>query len=53
MATCETCGQTLPEGDGDQELTIDKIKTMTVEEVAARLDEVNAVLVGAGDDGEA
>jgi hypothetical protein len=40
------------EAEQPEKLTIPKIRAMTTEEVAARLDEVNAVLVGAGDDAE-
>jgi hypothetical protein len=49
MATCETCGQTLPDGE---ELTVEKIKAMSVEEAAERLDEINKFLTTsqAGDD---
>jgi hypothetical protein len=42
MAVCPTCGQETPD-EGD-ELTIQDVKNMTAEEVAARLDEVNEVM---------
>jgi hypothetical protein len=41
------------EADQPEKLTIPKIRAMTAEEVAARIDEANAVVAAGGNDDEA